>query len=1641
MNSTQLILLLLPLLLFAIGTATTCVHAAWVVNPLNGYPESMFTGTQTGSRDFRFSSSVKFKTTMERSRDLFPGSCVSNSPLQPYGWTAFKEELLPVFSGVSVRVSGSGTQITLRLFPRMGYTTNVDEIITCGPLDDFALDGTPPEDDRYITLAITTSSRVNTELLKFANLSLAPSHALLPFPGGPISEQLDETTFRQEGFKLAVALINDVWIQSKVRELASAITCTPGDCLRGFIRPEHIRYDTTLPNVVHVYVPREEMRLFNIDRESKITVQLPEPVRSFSGKDKEIVQASNSFRLLTVPVRDPLVSATSPELFLATATFDNRGFGSGFANPVVLPFNMMNITEDCLRGKDRDEAACPRLLFFMMWKPAVFANQYHRFSQPLTNDFMYEDMRAYGLNSSNGFDFSAIDWVAKNGWDIGGMNAPREQAQAILRLNRLWAYETVTEDIITVTVPFTFFTTLEPPAPYYRDQPLRIRVTPSPGAFVGGLHDIEQREIWFGNVVQYLVLDGESWKPSVLSTIIAESTGTAELGWDKQKADLFNPANNASVGFNTSEFFRGKLNQTTIRIVLARNPDFELVVLGGLKYETVTFKVDDTMVQSSARPFAMPGSVSFRIHSSPGTYTLDAPATVEEADVRAGGITIELNLAGQKFLPDITACAAAICGYWNSSVLGTTDVDAWENRHPIICNANGITRVNNRTLRMTWAADPQYNTVRGETIWTQIPTVCTGGEVAPERPMIRILPQNGNVTLYYSLDGGATLLGGPGADHSVTETVVRLATVKLYLVIVNDTWDANYAFIMARDLAAGLISQSAEAFGWNNKKSQLIRSVVILDPQRVEIELRKTTTYDTAGNETIELALPAAWFSSKRAPKVPLVRFRILASAGSVELVNWFGADNKRVTEEDVLWGRVWFEFSLLGDQWRRDTSPFVRSFTSSHAFIPLEANTSFARLIPQLMPSILFFRFTLGADGGEVMRFRLQSNFHYDIATVETVTLRLQRDTVVSSIAPFFYINNVEFPSFSFQVHPMPGRLVLSGAFPSLNEKKMRQSTALILYLTLFGESWSIDRADNTTSAILESTVVIAAPRSSVSSGGAAQQQQLNPNGFVAFKASILPRSRIEIRSPQEIVMHLVPNRNYEISSDEWIEIDVPGFAVLSGLKPLSNSMDASPDGNKLRIVVQPTGGELRILPVDFVLEERQLRTQNLTVQVAVDGDQWSQTDIVDQSVTLVADGFASLASEISEPHGFNARKQGFLNIGGGKRPFVSAGASASQESTLRVLLNPESTYDIDADELIQFSVIDASLFSTKLLPDPRSVQILVRAAPRRVVLIIDQTVPFAVVFRNNLEALKQKMSALLGVPLARQKLELNGTAVRPSDGMLVVLLTFLPSDTSSLMAADPRPISLLSSLLLSISDEHLYKMTAARFAFPEESPPAAADLVVRPTTTTSIAVPVQESDVASVVGYVVGSLFIGLMAVGFVVGLRLQRARVATSALKSSRRKRRNEGATEFEDENVARREAAIELSVNPRLRHGGLSTHPMLQHKQHNGVEYEEGRITEHMMPPTTLRDHVQQSLGLKDPYRNAENIKVGLRQLFPDEDKYLPSATPAALASSSVEPSTTAEQQQQHHHVGDTGGTKKFQFRNREALKHLATLMDA
>jgi hypothetical protein len=1398
---------------------------------------------------FKHTAVTKWAFEIERA-GIFPDRCTGDIESK-FGWNYWKRDL---FFAISV----SGDSMRMTLSPVTGFVAIKPEIVTCGPFTDkdtskALYTGTLPPEDAKFSFVINSTTELPTVRLQVRNFAGS-------FVNVGLSPTIDEKVWRLNGIQLYITLLYDVWNATYVNDIASVLRCEPIeiDCFANIVQPRHFSIPSKMPNVVFLNVTRDEARLFNIrpittptPRDTKVAWRLP-------------TEGSQKWTLKGLPIeqkdveKETVITVTpwpySPEIALswksppptrATLYPDTREVTDG----------VINMTENCLRGKALEtppmndptytEPPCPRIVVFQTQR---IPPQVQIFSRNPT--YATEDTRRYAFTSQTN-DFFRFNWVQTIHVE------PIAQLKFSILINPLPEYETWVTDMISVLPPYTIFDILEPPVP--SPKPMFLKIIPSPGRIYGIARNLTDRQIVAGGFTFEYLLDGESLEQAALDNFVnLLQSPNATDAWQTMKESCILPP--GSVSFKKTAW--GTNNQSHIIVKFQPCPDFETTYS-----DVITLAISDPSLVRSKLPLTLGPGLVFGLAKTSGLMVYLNTSTFHEANVRGGGrnFSFHIQLLSEKWpVTDdgLAACYNAICDFWNTSTVpvGGKDADSWANpaRRQKICNG-AFTKISERLVKFTGQPDDAYDTRKGENILVAVPAVCAvSGKPVEGNQSVRINPQSGFV--HFAMCNTPDVPVYQLSEHQVRAGGFSLCVVSWLDNFDDEPDDPGNKVIFEDEIYRALKSTGIEAFGFNKKKATLIASRAVMESTRIVYTFRGDTSYDISVNETIYVNMSAPWMTSASLPTPTSLELLIYVSAGTVRVADWFGADGRVVTEDDLRWGRVWFDFSLLGDQWRRERTPFTKIWTGDL----LDAKTdTFSTLasVSKLIPELEFFNFTVLITGHEILRLQLQSNEDFDVPRLETVTISFVAATVVSGIMPLFQLPgstglNDRVPTWAFTVAAVPGRVVLSGAVRGLDEKQLRRSTSIVWYLTLIGDTW----AANVSTALAES----------IGSFNAEGNPSNAIQGFHQLKNSLLPTSRIQPTSATTMRLEVSPDRSFEITIDETISYDIGANLVESGLAPLSSV--------PLQVAIKPTGGELR-LATSLSLTEDNLRRRNFTVDLALDGDQWNLVMIQQNLKDFIREGFGSQSPILFEPNGFLQNKDTLLRIGTDAAPVLFQQPDAS---AISIFFFPTASYDIDSDETITFSVTNTKYVSSATgdLPDPATVSFTVRAVSRTIIVIVDPNLAYTSTYQSQPRTMELLTADMLNLATGRLQASVNITARRPRDDLLVMRLLFVGSPTSS----DARTVAELASTLMALNTAYLHQQIGARYVYFEDSPPPDSELYPFASAESVTTAPQEKSFTTVVIAVCSAAGFVVIAGIIFLLFMQSQRKHLAVGLTSSS-------------------------------------------------------------------------------------------------------------------------------------------------------------
>ena len=1459
---------------FVAGQATL----SWSITSARGHPldEELLAGPDLAGRSLPLQVTVShpnirlFKAGLKTDRSVIPGSCRSLSTKNQDGWNKWKSFLnTSIF--VNVDLTDQNKKLNIYLVKVSGFALLESETIRCGPLTDAQgtklYTGDIPAGDEVFQLEINSAIRRDG--------TAKPSADFLPYIRAidsnsqlvDSSGSLKEWDIRNNGLLLYFVVRLDVWKADKLPQLIPFFTCGDAvDCLKDILLPRHFTIPPATPNILILNISRTDARLFDI----------PAPV----GKTNALSFGvnGNSLAQFTLKGLELNVGETRwsirhnlhvPLVAMIDGAFATPALETTQVTIKYLPNNQLTITENCLRGKEPRSATCPSTLFFKCKE--IIPNPADQLTRPHFHNNgpnTAGDISRHALTSKYA-EMASLPWLKTVVADPPASASNLASTTLGLILNAIPGYETWVDDTIEINLPFSVFANFEAPLSrlmtsatdtFTEPAVMSLIVKPSPGFIRAITFDVEEADIRQGGMVMYYVLDGESFWESTLDTLLEAFSTTASEGW-ATRADCFLPP--GSITFNKTA--TGKANTSVIKLSFVPCKGFHTI-----ERDTVTLDLAKLVGKGMIRSrelLTASNSLSFLVRKSPGEMVYTGRQIITETDIWNATWNFTLELTDDKWnFKNNAQCAADVMAQWVSNVsLGPACAQCWSvmdrKREIIGPNLESFVALSPDNATMTFQAQyvpgSTYDTGRAETILITVPGSCTKSGEAVRRGEIKVTvkPRAGFAAM------GVTF-GTPDEaveTTAVSESKVRAGKASIVLFAQRETWDITYPDL-ATEVVNALVSNGSEAFGWNVRRSSLIANPptsVAISRTKIVIDLAVTISYDIRANETLFIPISSAWVDSRELPTPSVLMLTIFASAGHVNVSNWFGSSREVVTEEDVRHGRLWFEFTLIGDQFRRDQSYFANSFFSADA-----SPTSFGTLVrTSLMPDNKLFNFTVPNEGVEVLNLQLQTSAFLDVHQAqENIFIRLQNSTVESGINPVFLSGDgVESTEFAFSVARVPGRLVVSGSIFNLDEKKFRQSTGMSVYLTLVGDQWSSNGTVGLWAKIKSRRAV-----ASTLSGAAAADEV---SGFNSLKASLLPPSRVVLASPNVIVLNFQSNRNYEINDDEIIDFTPPLDSFKSGLKPITSG--------PLEVLVQRTGGEIRAATGGgtIALTEIDIRSRNFTVSIAVDGDNWNQQTIVNDPETFLSAAFNSLSSLLREPRGFAKYKDAILGL---PTPVVRP-----RGGTIQVMFQPTPLYDITEDETIVFTAT-ANYVNTLIRPDPSTVSITVLATSRTIVCVVDDSRVLSRSFRFNTFQFASVVANMLSVSPSRIAVRVNTTAYN-DEKLLVLLMNFAgsPSEGDFLSFAE------LTSLFFAVSPSFREAQTAIRYAYPEDDPSQLLRAAAAADTVSSTPQTVKD-DVSAVeiIVWVSASVgFLLVIAIGYAGVMHLQGARHSVGVLGRSK------------------------------------------------------------------------------------------------------------------------------------------------------------
>ncbi|CUG88832.1 membrane-associated protein, putative [Bodo saltans] len=1040
-------------------------EAGWTVTTISPPPsvvlrEDFISGNKV-SISF-ISDSAQFSSTLSNARDVFMTSCASSVPnrTNPYGFDRWKSFFTSTRTVDVARSNGQDSNIILT-FPQQayGYTITQSEFISCQVSTSYVTLGNLGSDTTISFAVVANFNGVQARLLTKNDTDPVQRQAVywVSLPN-PYAAQYTESTIRRDGLMLMITVINDAWnVPTVPATFIANFSCNcPGDdsaCpqilpwVRG--NSAYVSYNPLNdPRTVRLEVPRTVTRLFNTKGTAEICLII-NPNITYGFKRVTIIGASvdTCFSLLAN-------TFTSPPLFIAQLLRNSTSaLQSGEKDMRRID---LAISEACIRGRSNDIMCGLSFYFYMDYlSPQNFVTTAMALADLQQVAFLSLNMNLY-LNL------------------VSSISTIQQQVGTVLvDVNLLAArqgdprYQIDTTDTIQVRLPFSCLSSLEAPANI-----VTLTVTPSPGDLIGSISNIvQQSQFWAGGFQWALRMGGERWVSNVItnvSVLITEMIGNRGVG-DANTADTWFDWRSCVLpqGSLAFENVSGAVNQSVLLLNFQACPQYTVKDPN----ETVTITAQASF-GASGLGYNVTQNLTFVVYQSPPSYTVTGQLNFTEDTIQQAAFLLQLQ-GGSKFKDPLPAsCVESL----RSSTMTTdepTDPTAWSNsatRTALLVNAVvgydtfGIPSKLSLVFNQSYHG---YQNLRGEHIRFGLLSNITCVDnyepviaglnytifVAPRVPvlvvsdLIALRPGNSNVSGGIAVTNATALSSNATLSPFITSTDIRDATMQIVLQVDNDTFRSSLQpSTVINSIVASSTAQPAGFMALRSKLFSASAAGVSINSTTVVVRFQPDILqYAITFAEIIVISVTSEWVTSEQ--NVGTLRFRILPTPGEILLQNWTGQalGLSVITEDMVRSGDLWFQFAMIGDQWRQERDPYVAMFSG-----PTGESTGLLSLVDELVPSIEYFNFT-SSDTYQYITLQLQASDSYDISKLETVRIAFSADAASSGLAPQFDLGD---GTFLFQIAPSAGRLVASG--PTILTEKVLREGGSVVYLTLFGETWT---------------------------------------------------------------------------------------------------------------------------------------------------------------------------------------------------------------------------------------------------------------------------------------------------------------------------------------------------------------------------------------------------------------------------------------------------------------------------------------------------------------------------------------------------------------------------------------------------------
>jgi len=283
-----------------------------------------------------------------------------------------------------------------------------------------------------------------------------------------------------------------------------------------------------------------------------------------------------------------------------------------------------------------------------------------------------------------------------------------------------------------------------------------------------------------------------------------------------------------------------------------------------------------------------------------------ATATIDEADVVAGGDTIILTLTNTIWVASggtFDAIRQDIIDGLDSAQVEATGWNA-EVRDKEVVGA--VVRTSDLVVTITLTAQAAYDITAQETITATIPA-----SAIEDTSPITAAP---TFTVDFVVVISAAITGT--ITPSSTEAQIISGGRTIIITLTADTWVASGGTFdgIRQDIIDGLDSAQSELTGWNNevRDNEVVTAVVRTSPTVVTITLTAQAAYNITDTETITVTVPASALVTSGSPVVATPTF----SVTEIPVATVSGTAVPSSTEAQIVAGARTIIITLADDEW-----------------------------------------------------------------------------------------------------------------------------------------------------------------------------------------------------------------------------------------------------------------------------------------------------------------------------------------------------------------------------------------------------------------------------------------------------------------------------------------------------------------------------------------------------------------------------------------------------------------------------------------------------------------------------------------------------------------------------------------------------